>query len=569
MSTDRHNVHYLFCHTFLPCLAFGSGIQWGVFLAAFFGRDGPEVLSNLWNSMCGKSPELLTTADDFKREIRPVTDDWIAVVVTPPPALEGAEAHHIGMLIQLDPKRIAELSLNEKPINDRSLAGTDLLRYLCLEMHVTFPSMTMIGEWLGPDERRNLGFGPFGSDPSPEAMFDVLAAIVGGTSKPADEALPDLDLDQEGEVPPELLDLEAELEEAVADGRSHDEFECRSVLAQAYLDLTQPNRATVHCEALVELLTRIEGPHSELTMTWRGFLGRALTDGRRYLEATEVLSELLVDRDRLLGSEHRQTLTTRGNLARAMAFGGRISEGILAGEQLLTDRVRLFGDLDPSALDTIGHLARFHYLAGNYETAVELTEEQLDKRSRVFRKRDPIIKQTRYNLDVYRSLASRAEDPLGDLRRRVETMAAEMGPNHPHTLIARDGLANQLLFAGATDEAVAVLRDLLNDRARVLGSTEPATVATSVQYGTALRQSGQAVHSVRHLRNLIASVPTDATSPSPEHLGIRVELFQSLAEAGELEEAVTELKLLGMDMAHLEPTHPLRRWVEEEIDALE
>lgn len=569
MSTDRHNVHYLFCHSFLPGLAFGSGIQWGVFLAAFFGRDGPEVLSNLWNSMCGKSPELLTTADDFKREIRPVTDDWIAVVVTPPPALEGAEAHHIGMLIQLDPKRIAELSLNEKPINDRSLAGTDLLRYLCLEMHVTFPSMTMIGEWLGPDERRNLGFGPFGSDPSPEAMFDVLAAVVGGTSKPADEALPDLDLDQEGEVPPELLDLEAELEEAVADGRSHDEFECRSVLAQAYLDLTQPNRATVHCEALVELLTRIEGPHSELTMTWRGFLGRALTDGRRYLEATEVLSELLVDRDRLLGSEHRQTLTTRGNLARAMAFGGRISEGILAGEQLLTDRVRLFGDLDPSALDTIGHLARFHYLAGNYETAVELTEDQLDKRSRVFRKRDPIIKQTRYNLDVYRSLASRAEDPLGDLRRRVETMAAEMGPNHPHTLIARDGLANQLLFAGATDEAVAVLRDLLNDRARVLGSTEPATVATSVQYGTALRQSGQAVHSVRHLRNLIASVPTDATSPSPEHLGIRVELFQSLAEAGELEEAVTELKLLGMDMAHLEPTHPLRRWVEEQIDALE
>ena len=569
MSTDRHNVHYLFCHTFLPCLAFGSGIQWGVFLAAFFGRDGPEVLSNLWNSMCGKSPELLTTADDFKREIRPVTDDWIAVVVTPPPALEGAEAHHIGMLIQLDPKRIAELSLNEKPINDRSLAGTGLLRYLCLEMHVTFPSMTMIGEWLGPGERRNLGFGPFGSDPSPEAMFDVLAAIVGGTSKPADEALPDLDLDQEGEVPPELLDLEAELEEAVADGRSHDEFECRSVLAQAYLDLTQPNRATVHCEALVELLTRIEGPHSELTMTWRGFLGRALTDGRRYLEATEVLSELLVDRDRLLGSEHRQTLTTRGNLARAMAFGGRISEGILAGEQLLTDRVRLFGDLDPSALDTIGHLARFHYLAGNYETAVELTEEQLDKRSRVFRKRDPIIEQTRYNLDVYRSLASRAEDPLGDLRRRVETMAADMGPNHPHTLIARDGLASQLLFAGATDEAVAVLRDLLNDRARVLGSTEPATVATSVQYGTALRQSGQAVHSVRHLRNLIASVPTDATSPSPEHLGIRVELFQSLAEAGELEEAVTELKLLGMDMAHLEPTHPLRRWVEEQIDALE
>ena len=127
----------------------------------------------------------------------------------------------------------------------------------------------------------------------------------------------------------------------------------------------------------------------------------------------------------------------------------------------------------------------------------------------------------------------------------------------------------QLLSAGATDEAVAVLRDLLNDRARVLGSTEPATVATSVQYGTALRQSGQAVHSVRHLRNLIASVPTDATSPSPEHLGIRVELFQSLAEAGELEEAVTELKLLGMDMAHLEPTHPLRRWVEEQIDALE
>jgi hypothetical protein len=99
-----------------------------------------------------------------------------------------------------------------------------------------------------------------------------------------------------------LQDLEAELEDAIADDNGLDEFECRSILAQAYLDAAQPRRAVVHCEALVELLTRAEGPESERQMIWRGFLGRALTEARRYFEATDVLSDLLVDRERIFRS---------------------------------------------------------------------------------------------------------------------------------------------------------------------------------------------------------------------------------------------------------------------------
>ena len=548
IGLERHDLHYFFCHRLLPALAFDSetGLS-DVFLAALFEKHGTQALSNLWNFPCDGSPELRTTADDFEREIRVLSNGWVAVVITPPPAMEGTEAHQIGVLVNRDASPPAESAQ---------------LRYLCLEQHLTFPSMTMIGEWLAPGERQNLGFGP---DPSPEAMFELLAALVGATQPTPFEIVPELHFDQEGETPQELLDLEDELAEAITDGRSLDEFECRSILAQALLDRSQPNKATVHCEALVELLTRIEGPDSKRTMTWRGFLGRSLTESRRYVEAAEVLSDLLMDRNRLLGPEHRQTLTTRGNLARAVAFGGRISEGILAVKQLLADRTRLFGELDPSTLDTLGHLARFHYLAGDLETAVSITEEQLGKRREALNPDDPVIAQTIYNLDVYRTAASESEDGSARLRRKAANIADDLGADHPTTLLARGEYADQLLFSGDADTAITVLHELLSDRTRVLGATEPGTVATSTQYGVALRLAGHAARSVDHLKGLIAAMPADAPSPSPQQLEIRAELAQSLAAAGRLQDAVSELRLLGMDMAHLEPAHPLRRWVEDEI----
>ena len=377
------------------------------------------------------------------------------------------------------------------------------------------------------------------------------------------------ELADEGEIPAELQELEDELEDAVADENALDEFECRSILAQAYLDAAQPLRAVAHCEALVQLLTRAEGPESERLMIWRGFLGRALTEARRYFEAIDVLSDLLVDRERILGPEDRQTLATRGNLARAMAFGGRVNEGILLAERLLADRLRLFGDMDPTVLDTLGHLAQFHSLAGNHETAVKFAEEQLEKREQVFDKGDPILEMTRLNLDVFRSRNVRPVEALAGLRERLETSIEQLGADHPETFTAKGLLAEQLRWSGAFSESTDLLEELLADRIRVLGGQAPATLTTSFMYGRALRECGRPEDSVTHLRALIKTTPTEAATPNPEHLGIRAELVLSLFEIGDETGAITELQVLAMDTSHLEPTHPLREWAEEMIASLD
>ncbi len=565
-ESPRHDMHYWFCHVFLPGLAFGTegGYLINMLISGYPGPpDAPRFLAGFWNGHAGDNPDLRITEQDFQSRATKLTDGWIAFVITPPPALEVLEAYQIGILVDLKKERVDGVLDDAVPPAERTLTG--LLRYICLERDENMPGVAHIGEWLGPGSRVNHGT-VFGS--SFEVMVEVLADLVGETVVVDEGPVTFPELEDEGEIAAELQDIEAELEDAIADDNGLDEFECRSILAQAYLDAAQPRRAVVHCEALVELLTRAEGPESERQMIWRGFLGRALTEARRYFEATDVLSDLLVDRERILGRDDRQTLATRGNLARSLAFGGRVDEGILLAERLLADRLRLFGDLDPAVLDTLGHLAQFHSLAGDHETAIELAEEQLEKRKRIFAEDDPILKRTRHNLDALRARYVKPEEALAGLRARVAISIDELGVDHPETFTARGLLAEQLHRSGAFDESIGLLEELLADRIRVLGVNAPATVTTSFMYGRALRECGRPEESVAHLKALVKTAPTEAATPSPEHLQIRTELVLSLIETGDEAGAITELQFLGMDTSHLEPTHPIREWIEESLKGL-
>ena len=191
-----------------------------------------------------------------------------------------------------------------------------------------------------------------------------------------------------------------------------------------------------------------------------------------------------------------------------------------------------------------------------------------EKRKRVFVEGDPILERTRHNLDALRARYIKPEEALAGLRGRVDSSIDELGADHPETFTARGLLAEQLLRSGAFDESIGLLEKLLADRVRVLGVNAPATVTTSFMYGRALRECGRPEDSVTHLKALVKTAPTEAATPSPEHLQIRTELVLSLIEAGDEAGAITELQVLGMDTSHLEPTHPIREWVEELLERL-
>ncbi len=176
--TSRHDVHYAFCHIMLPRMVFSA--DGPLFLARLSGDDGSQILADLWNQLCGRNRLLRKRARDFTRNAVELTERWEAFVITPPPALEMAEAHFVGLLIDFE------------VLNEATAQGSDAVarsggvRYLCLER--SHPMPTMIGEWHYQfGERSNLGFGP---DPSVEAMVQVLAGLVGITVAFDDEPEP-------------------------------------------------------------------------------------------------------------------------------------------------------------------------------------------------------------------------------------------------------------------------------------------------------------------------------------------------------------------------------------------
>ena len=95
-------------------------------------------------------------------------------------------------------------------------------------------------------------------------------------------------------------EVEAAAVEAAVAGE-FDEARCLFVLAgEAHMEDGDPGRGVSLFRRALELAEEHLGADDEDTLVVRGFLGRALTEASLFLEAEEVLTELLVDRDRLL-----------------------------------------------------------------------------------------------------------------------------------------------------------------------------------------------------------------------------------------------------------------------------
>jgi tetratricopeptide (TPR) repeat protein len=230
------------------------------------------------------------------------------------------------------------------------------------------------------------------------------------------------------------------------------------------------------CRILIDEWTDIQGPEGERVLVCRGFLGRALTEARRYQEAEEVLAALLIDRERLLGLDHESVLVTRGNLARVTALSGRPQEAILQAERLLADRLRILGPDHPSVFDSMGHIAHFNYLMGDFATAADLYQEVLDERIRVLSPNHPDIHQTRYNLIASRAKSGRPSD-IDGLQELALSLQSEMGLDHFSTLNAFALLTEALIRIGNFTDALEVGLVVREGRSRSLGDRDAKTLS--------------------------------------------------------------------------------------------
>jgi hypothetical protein len=164
----RHQLHYVFCHRALPAVVFGPPTQAASFINALRTGSGSKVLSEHWNILCrlgaalGKIEDLRATPQDFDLTTFSIADGrWVATVITPPAALEPTEAHHIGIL--------------------NNVERVGYFRYVCLERDSLDPDVAHVGEWFSSGERKNLGRSPV--PPSVNTMFGLLEGLVQGKGK--------------------------------------------------------------------------------------------------------------------------------------------------------------------------------------------------------------------------------------------------------------------------------------------------------------------------------------------------------------------------------------------------
>jgi tetratricopeptide (TPR) repeat protein len=249
-----------------------------------------------------------------------------------------------------------------------------------------------------------------------------------------------------------------------------------SIEAQREIAEGSADKGADICRKLIREWSDVQGPEGERVLVWRGFLGKALTEARRYNQAEEVLSDLLVDRERLLGPDDPSVLVTRGNLARVIALGGRPREAIFHAERLLADRLRLLGPDHPNTLDSVGHIAHFHFIDGEYAIAAEMYEELLERRIQVLGDDHPDVFQTEHNLVACRAKLGNPDD-IEDNRELAMVLQEELGFDHLDTLNAFSLLADALLRVGETQEALAIGQSVLDAYSRLLGDRDPKTLS--------------------------------------------------------------------------------------------
>jgi len=275
-----------------------------------------------------------------------------------------------------------------------------------------------------------------------------------------------------------------------------------SIEAQREIAEGSADRGAELCRQLIREWTDIQGPDGERVLVWRGFLGKALTEGQRHREAEEVLFDLLVDRERLLGPDDPSVLATRGNLARAIAFGGRPHEALLHARRLYDDRVRLVGPDDPTTLDSLGHIAHFNFHSGNFSEAATIYEELLERRIQVLGVEHPDVFQTDHNLAAARAY-TRNPDDLEGLHEVAQALEEELGLDHLLTLNAYGILCETLMRAGRLAEALTMSQMVCDGRARLLGDHDSHTLRGRVVMAKILTRLGRWTEAVSEFMRIV------------------------------------------------------------------
>jgi non-specific serine/threonine protein kinase/serine/threonine-protein kinase len=303
-----------------------------------------------------------------------------------------------------------------------------------------------------------------------------------------------------GDRPEVLADIEvtiadaylglSELERAVAYSRSAWErleasaganaiatLEARRLLARALVDEGQLDEAEGHVRAAVAGLATQAGPEARSTLLARQTLGWTLREAGRAAEARDELAVAATDSIAALGPEDPITLETRFMHAITLGDLGGFDEAAAIQREILAARTRTLGPESARVLTLRNSLAVSYLQARRYADAEAELKAILPITERVY---GPTHSTT---LGMVTNLAGALRqqgtpEKIAEsgpyYRRAADGFLALYGPEHPRALMTRSNLGNFLLDTGETEAAYEAHRVAVAGARTVLGESHPA-----------------------------------------------------------------------------------------------
>jgi tetratricopeptide (TPR) repeat protein len=199
----------------------------------------------------------------------------------------------------------------------------------------------------------------------------------------------------------------------------------------------------------------------------------------RYVEAEDLYTRLIADRDGLSDSNLEETLRLQHDLARVYCFTGRYKDA----ETLLRHvwRNRVYGKLEPRHRSTLGAM---------YQLALVFDKQERYDEAEAFLKRalrDQDVELGSEDGDTLRTMCALAcvyrsqgqyEYAERLLKRVLQAEKKIHGPEHIYTFRTMHELAVLYHAQGRHDDAEVLLKRVLQTREKWLGTEHPETLAT-------------------------------------------------------------------------------------------
>ena len=168
-------------------------------------------------------------------------------------------------------------------------------------------------------------------------------------------------------------------------------------------------------------------------------LAYALSGDGQYLEATEILLQVIPVFEKYLGAEHLATLGSANNLASALNSQGKYAEAEKRHRELLAIRLRVLGAEHPDTLTSRSNLAATLASQGIHKQAEaeEQSRAVLGIRERLFGTDHYEVFLSCHNLALSLANQKKNAEALVFARRALDGFTKSLGADHPNSNAAR------------------------------------------------------------------------------------------------------------------------------------